>query len=270
MLWMNNSDKKKWIVKRPSCTVFSLTQPIHNKNTFNRNTCWALEFQFSATVSTESDNTISLSKIDKKRKYTSKRWFIKVYLLLSTFLPSFLPLFMFFCSSCTAFWFAKYNFFTNFKMTVNAVSRFGKEPIYLVSQSKLFDAIVRHSIEISDDHPNAKNIIPLQLNAHEQQLSTSPSLRGISITLTPGLHPRRRFALAYVEECLTNHSMGRILDCFCKGLYSYNIHSITSARLTPSPSLTTSVNQALTKHQYNACINRISRMASTFLDGAAK
>ena len=40
----------------------------------------------------------------------------------------------------------------------------------LVSQSKLFDTIVRHSIEISDDHPNAKNVIPLLPNYHEQRL----------------------------------------------------------------------------------------------------
>ena len=40
----------------------------------------------------------------------------------------------------------------------------------LVSQSKLFDTIVRRSIEISDDHPNAKNVIPLLPNYHEQRL----------------------------------------------------------------------------------------------------
>ena len=50
----------------------------------------SLEFLFSATVSSENYNTISLSKIDKQEKYKSKRWFIKVYLLLCTFLPSFL------------------------------------------------------------------------------------------------------------------------------------------------------------------------------------
>ena len=38
-----------------------------------------------------NENTISLSKIDKQRKYTSKRLFIQVYLLLSKFLPSLLP-----------------------------------------------------------------------------------------------------------------------------------------------------------------------------------
>ena len=31
----------------------------------------------------------------------------------------------------------------------------------MVSQSKLFDTRVRRTIEISDDHPNAKNVIPL-------------------------------------------------------------------------------------------------------------
>ena len=51
-------------------------------------------------------NTISLSKIDKQRKYTSKRQFIKVYLLLSTFF-----LLQHFCWQNA-----------NFKMTVNVVS----------------------------------------------------------------------------------------------------------------------------------------------------
>ena len=48
-------------------------------------------YSHAATVITENDNTISLSKTDKQRKYTSKRWFIKIYLLQSKFLPSFLP-----------------------------------------------------------------------------------------------------------------------------------------------------------------------------------
>ena len=49
---------------------------MHNKSIFNLNTRCSLEFLVSATVNTEDDNTISLSKIDKQRKYTSKWQFI--------------------------------------------------------------------------------------------------------------------------------------------------------------------------------------------------
>ena len=49
-------------------------------------------------------------------------------------------------------------------MTVNVVSSFGKEQNNLVSQSKLFYTIVRHSFEISvrmtSDVPNAKILLP--------------------------------------------------------------------------------------------------------------
>ena len=37
------------------------------------------------------------------------------------------------------------------KLTVNFVSLFGKEPNNLVSQSKLFDTIVRHGVKISEN-----------------------------------------------------------------------------------------------------------------------
>ena len=39
----------------------------------------------------------------------------------------------------------------SFKMTINVVSWFGKEQINLVSQSKLFDTIVRHFVEIKEN-----------------------------------------------------------------------------------------------------------------------
>ena len=44
-----------------------------------------------------------------------------------------------------------------FQMTVNVVSSFGKEQNNLVSQSKLFDTIVRHNIKISEDHLTLPN-----------------------------------------------------------------------------------------------------------------
>ena len=45
-----------------------------------------------------------------------------------------------------------------------------KNKIISLANQKLFDTIVRRSIEISDDHPNAKNVIPLLANYHEQRL----------------------------------------------------------------------------------------------------
>ena len=45
-----------------------------------------------------------------------------------------------------------------------------KNKMNSLAKSKLFDTIVRRSVEISDDHPNVKNFIPLLRNYHEQRL----------------------------------------------------------------------------------------------------
>ena len=74
-----------------------------------------------------------------------------------------------------------------FKITVNVVSWFGKEQNSLVSQSKPFDTIVRHIVEISEHDVMTyhKNLTPI---AHEQRLWNSLSLSGIS-NPRPGLTP---------------------------------------------------------------------------------
>ena len=66
-------------------------------------------------------------------------------------------------------------------------SEFGKEQNNLVSQSKPFDTIVRHIVEISghDVMTYHKNLIPI---AHEQRLWIPLSLSGIS-NPRPGLTP---------------------------------------------------------------------------------
>ena len=68
-----------------------------------------------------------------------------------------------------------------------------KEPNVLVNQSKLFDTIVRHSIEIRENdvmtYLTLKNVILLLPNYHEQRLLNSQTLSGISNprpVLTPG------------------------------------------------------------------------------------
>ena len=77
---------------------------------------------------------------------------------------------------------------TNFKLTVNVASWFGKEQNNLVGQSKLMDTIVRHSIEISE-HDVMTYLTPF---AHRQRLWTSHCAE--LVTLAPGLRPERRFA----------------------------------------------------------------------------
>ena len=77
------------------------------------------------------------------------------------------------------------------KLTVNFVSLFGKEPNNLDSQSKLFDAIVRHSVEISENDVMAyltlKLLSSYYLTAmHEQRLRASLTLSGIN-NPSPGL-----------------------------------------------------------------------------------
>ena len=84
------------------------------------------------------------------------------------------------------------------KLTVNFVSWFGKEPNNLVSQSKLFDIIVRHSVEISENDVMAyltlKLLSPYYLTTmHEQWLWASLTLGGINnsssaLTLKTALH----------------------------------------------------------------------------------
>ena len=75
-------------------------------------------------------------------------------------------------------------------MTVNVVSWFGKEQNDLVSQSNLFDTILRHSIEISDDHPNAKIYLPSPINNDFEFHYRWAEL----VTLALGLRPERLFA----------------------------------------------------------------------------
>ena len=64
-----------------------------------------------------------------------------------------------------------------------------KNKIISVANQNYLTRQVRRSIEISDDHPNAKNVIPLLPNYHEQRLYSTPlSLTGIS-NPRPGLTP---------------------------------------------------------------------------------
>ena len=78
-----------------------------------------------------------------------------------------------------------------FKMTVNfvslVVSWFRKEQNYLVSQSKLFNTIVRHSIVISDG--DVMSILTTINNDFELCYSLAEL-----VALAPGKRPERRFA----------------------------------------------------------------------------
>ena len=71
--------------------------------------------------------------------------------------------------------------------TVNVVSWFGKEQNNVVSQSKLFDTIARHSIEISEN-----DVMTYQNLTTELPLLTWLTLSGISNPL-PGLTPGTAF-----------------------------------------------------------------------------